>query len=65
MSEDSPLGKTVLYIAKQFVKFLEELSIRKVEGKELERLIQNRVESRRDAGDCSKNLQGKLGNIID
>ena len=40
LSEDSPLGKTVLDMAQQFVHCLEELSIHKDEVKELEELIQ-------------------------
>ena len=39
LSEASPLGKTVLKIAHQFVHGLKELSIRKCEVKELEGII--------------------------
>ena len=40
LSEDSPLGKTVLKMDQQFVLCLEELSMRKGEVKELQFLIQ-------------------------
>ena len=40
LSEDSPLGKTVLEMAQHFVHYLEELFIHKGEVKELEGLIE-------------------------